>query len=392
MDFATPPTPWLRRIGCITTSRADSGIYRPLWRALAARSDWELTCLAGGTHLSTAFGHTLDDLTNGPPMTIVPVDHQVPGDDPQAVAETAGRAVTAFSEALAQAPVDLVFVLGDRTEMLAAAMAALIHRVPIAHLHGGDRTEGSLDNQCRHALTKLSHLHFPALPEHAGRIRRMGEEDWRIHQVGALALDALARFEPEPAETLGPAIGLDLSRTTVVVAFHPETLADEPPAESLDELLAAVGRLDANVLLIGTNADAGHAGLARAMERWASERTGAAVVRSLPQHRFWSWLAHAAALVGNSSAGLIEAASLRLPVVNIGHRQQGRRRPANVIDAPPRRADILSALRRAIDPKFRAGWGDLANPYGDGHAADRIIEVLRQLPPRDLLLRKRWAE
>ena len=377
----------VRRIACISTSRADAGIYRSLFRALTSRSEWQVACLAGGTHSSEDFGRTIADLRRHENIEVILVDHLMPGDAPISVATTAGRAVIEFSKALAQARPDLVIVLGDRTEMLAATLAAVIHRVPIAHLHGGESTEGAYDDQCRHAITKLSHIHLVALPEYAARIEAMGEAPWRIHTVGALALDEIAAFDPEPVDELSAVVGIDFSKPTFVVVFHAETMAPAAPRDQIGELLQSLEVADANFLLIGTNADVGYGAIDEATRNWASRNPRAAFVASLPQAKFWSCLAHARALIGNSSAGIIEAASFKLPVVNVGNRQGGRIRPPNVIDVPTRAGEIGAAIQRAASPEFRAGLAGLRNPYGDGRAAERIASVLRALPTRADLLK-----
>lgn len=386
---APPPAPaWLRRIGCVSTGRADAGIYRPLLQSLLAEPAWDICCFAGGTHWSESFGRTAVEFSDLTRLRIIRVDHLMPGDEPADIAETAGRAVAEFGRAFARQPVDLLFVLGDRTEMLAAALAATIHTIPIAHLHGGDTTAGAYDNACRHALTKLSHLHFPALPQHAARLRVLGEEDWRIHKTGALALDALRDFSPEAILELNAATGLDWSRPVFIVAYYPETLASVPPARQIEEVLAALEGFEVQLLMLGPNADVGHEAVRSALVRLASARPGVVLLSALGQRCFWSCLAHAQVLVGNSSAGILEAVSFRLPVVNIGARQAGRVRPANVLDSPLDKAAIAAALAQAIAPGYRSRLRDLANPYGDGRAAERIISVLRVLPARrDLLVK-----
>lgn len=396
----------IRRIACISTSRADAGIYRPLLRALAAVDRWAVCCLAGGTHLSAEWGGTLAHLGGLRGVRIVPVEHWSPGDEPAAVAAAAGRATGAFAEALSREGADFVFVLGDRAEMLAAALAATILRLPIAHLHGGDATAGAYDDTCRDAITKLSHLHFPALPDHARRIEAMGEQPWRIHAVGALALDELRTFTPMPAAELCRAVGVDFARPVVVVAFHPETLSDVPPVRQIDAVLDGVRRYcdstraaggdanrhrgDPDLLLIGPNVDVGHAAVLAALRRFAADRPSTVLRSSLDQSCFWSCLAHAAALVGNSSAGIIEAPSFALPVVNVGNRQGGRARAANVLDAPFDAASIAAAIRRATSDVFRASLRGRVNPYGDGRAAERIVAVLQELPGSVDLLSKRF--
>lgn len=378
----------LQRIACISTGRADAGIYRPLLRALADQRDWQISCLAGGTHLSEAFGRTIDELMSVEGVDLISVPHFSPGDRAVDVAETAGRATIAFSKALVRAQPDLVFVLGDRTEMLAAALAAVIHGIPIAHLHGGERTAGAYDDNCRHAITKLAHLHFTALPEYAARIAAMGEESWRIHMVGAPGLDERRGFQPLPVGELSAAVDLDFSRPTWVIAFYPETLSVESPAAQVETLLSALREADANLLIIGTNADVGHRAFTEAYRAFSDKRSNVRIMASLSRERFWSCLAHAQLLIGNSSAGIIEAASFRLPVVNIGDRQAGRIRPGNVIDTPCDGEKIAAAVSRATSSVFRQTIVHLTNPYGDGHAAVKIVAVLRALPDRQTLLRK----
>lgn len=386
-----PPTAaptWLKKIAVITTSRADAGIYQPLLKSLSASSQWRTLCFVGGNHHSALFGSTSDSIPRLKGLEIIPVEHFIVGDRPEDVARTAGQAVIEFSKAFARQTPDLVFVLGDRTEMLAASLAALIHKVPIAHLHGGDATLGAYDQQCRHALTKLAHLHFPALPEHARRIEAMGEEPWRMHVVGALALDALHDFKPRPPAAISSRVGVDLTRPTIVVVFHPETLSSTMPEQQIDSLLSSLESLNLNILLIGPNADVGHAAFNNRLREFSAARHGRAYSPSLTHEDFWNCLAHAAALVGNSSAGIIEAASFRLPVVNIGRRQAGRLRPKNVIDVDLNAQAIKEAVEKAVAPAFRASLADLTNPYGDGHAAERILAVLNSLPSRDTLLLK----
>jgi UDP-N-acetylglucosamine 2-epimerase (non-hydrolysing) len=381
-------SPWLSTIAVVTTSRADAGIYRPLLSALTTQFSGRTMCLVGGNHHSAEHGATADAIPRSPTLHVYPVNHFVPGDAPCDIAQTAGRAVIEFSGAFTEHQPDLVFILGDRTEMLAAAMAALIHKIPIAHLHGGDTTLGAYDEQCRHAITKLAHLHFPAHPEHGRRIEAMGEEPWRIHVVGALALDSLRNFQPLPLDVVSSRVGLDLTQPTLVVAFHPETLSPVPPEKQIDELLSALNTLDTSFLLIGPNADVGHGAFVSRLRQFTAARPGRAYAPSLSQDEFWTCLSHATALIGNSSAGILEAASFRLPVVNIGNRQHGRIAPRNVIHTPTGAEAIEQAITQAMAPAFRASLNGLTNPYGDGLVAGRIMTVLCSLPSRDGLLQK----
>lgn len=380
---------WIRSVGVVTTTRADYGIYRPLLRALAAAPQLRTIRFAGGTHLRADFGNTIAEVQRDPFGPVIEVDYLVPGDDAAAIAASGGAALAHFGRAFAANPVDLLFLLGDRYEMLSAATAAMLHRIPIAHLHGGDITAGSLDDSIRNAVTKLAALHFPALPQHADRIKNMGEAPWRIHVTGALALDELASFKPEPADVLSAALELDPRRPTAVLCLHPETLDSVSPAGQFRAIAEALSDFPGNILVIGSNADEGHLALRREIERLAGSRPATRLALSIPQPRFWSCLHHAALLIGNSSAGIIEAASLRLPVINVGRRQSGRLHGENVLDVPEwNAAKIAAAIRRATAPDFRASLANLKNPWGDGHAAERVMSALRTIPDRPSLLSK----
>ena len=379
---------WLKRIACISTSRADSGIYRPLLRALSDQEAWNVSLLAGGTHLDETFGTTANSLVPIENVQVHVVGHFVRGDSPVCVARSTGQAVTEFARAIHQARPDLVFILGDRTEMLAAALAATIHSVPIAHLHGGDITRGAYDDACRHAITKLSHVHFPALPHHADLISKMGEARWRIHAVGALALDGLHEFSPLSRDEIYRAIGIDLACPTAIVAYYPETMSEVSPDQQIAALCVAVEHFEGGLLLIGPNADVGHEAILESLTRLAASRRSTKFAASLTQRQFWSCLAHATVLIGNSSAGILEAASFKLPVVDVGDRQKGRLHPENVIHAPLDSAAIRSAIQRAGSADFKRSLSNLVNPYGDGSAARRIIEVLWTLPERQVVFGK----
>jgi len=379
------------RVGVITTSRADYGIYCPLLEALRDAGT-RIEIFAGGTHPVAHFGTTIEQIRADDWGATHVVSHHVEGDRDVDLVRNGAAALTAFGDSLAAHRPDLVLALGDRYEMFAATSAAALLKIPIAHLHGGDLTEGAYDDQFRHAMTKLAHLHFAALPIHAVRILAMGEEPWRVHAVGALAIDALRRFRPESAAEIHRDVGFSADRHTLLLAFHPETLSTLPPADAFSRIARAVESFDGNVLLIGSNADEGHLDLNRAAADWSRDRSRTARVASLSQQRFWSWLHYAALLVGNSSSGVIEAPSLSLPVVNIGDRQSGRLRAGNVIDVTCDTAAIAAAIRRATAPAFRNELKGLVNPYGDGRAAEQILNVLAALPPRDLLLRKRWTD
>jgi len=350
-----------RRIAVVTVARSDYGHLTPLLAELRAASDVELLLIVGGAHLDPRFGLT-------------------------------GRGVEGFSAALARRRPDVVVVLGDRLEMLAAAMAALPLAIPVAHVHGGEVTEGSIDEQVRHALTKLAHLHFVAAASYAERVRRMGEEDWRVYEVGAPGLDRFRVVRPVSRADLARRLGVALDSPVAIVTFHPETLAPDDVAMQADELMAALKSLDGTIVASCPGADAGYATIVERLQALVASRPGTALVESLGDDAYAALLREADVMIGNSSSGLIETPSFALPTVNVGLRQAGRLRARNVIDVEHGRDAILAGVARALEPAFRRGLAGLVNPYGDGHAAPRIARVLREMGLGPRLLRKKFAD
>ena len=314
-------------------------------------------------------------------------------DAPLAVAKSIGVGVLGFAPALAELAPDCVLIVGDRVELLAVAAAALPLRIPLAHVSGGEVTEGAIDEQVRHALSKLAHLHFVSSEEHAARLRQMGEEPWRITVTGDPALDLVATTERLGREELSRRLGLALERPLLLVTHHPTTLSPLSAGEEVGRLLEALAEVDATLVFTAPNADAGSRDIRAAVERFVASRPQRrTLVVSLGQPAYYSLLAVADAMVGNSSSGIWEAPSFDLPVVDVGDRQRGRLRAANVIDVACETAAIGDGIRRALDPSFRASLAGLVNPYGDGRATERITAALRAAESGTTLLRKRFVD
>ena len=381
-----------RAIGVVTVARSDYGHLLPLLAALRESPDVELLVYVAGSHLSPRFGRTADLVeADGWPIA-ARIDMGIDDDSPAAIAAATGRGVTGFAAALAGRRPDLLVVLGDRYEMLSAAVAALPFALPVAHLHGGEVTEAAMDEQIRHAITKLAHLHFPAAEPYAARLRQMGEEDWRIHCCGAPGLDRLLTRAALSREALGARLGAPLGRPLLVVTFHPETLAADDVARQADELAAALEKVDGEVIATAPGADTAHGAISAALARLAERRPATRVAVSLGDDVYCSLLREADVMVGNSSSGIIEAPTFALPVVNVGDRQRGRLRARNVLDVGLERTAIAAAIERALAPDFRRGLQGLVNPYGDGRAAPRIARVLREVALDPRLVRKRFVD
>ena len=382
-----------RAIGVVTVARSDYGHLLPLLEALGRAPDVELLVYVAGSHLAAPFGIRTGDLVEADQWPIAArIDMGIDDDTPATIASATGRGVVGFAAEFARRRPDLVVVLGDRYEMLSAALAALPFTLPVAHLHGGEVTEGAIDEQVRHAITKLAHLHFPAAESYAARVRQMGEEPWRVHCCGAPGLDRLRAGGSLSREEIGKRLGRPLGHPTLLVTFHPETLAVADVPRQAEELTAALEKVDGEIIVTAPGADTGYRAITAALERLAGRRPLMLLGATLGDDVYTSLLREADVMIGNSSSGLIEAPSFGLPVVNVGDRQRGRLRAANVIDVAADRAAIVGAILRALDPAFRRGLAGLVNPYGDGHAAPRIARVLREVELGPRLTRKRFVD
>jgi UDP-hydrolysing UDP-N-acetyl-D-glucosamine 2-epimerase len=381
-----------RSIGVVTVSRSDYGHLVPVLREIRAAPDLRFLLFVAGAHLSPRFGQTID-LVQADGWPIAASIDMLDGDDsPAGIAVSTARGIEGFARALARQRPDVLVLLGDRFEMLAAAVAALPLTVPVAHIHGGEESEGAIDNQIRHAITKLAHVHFASAEPHARRIARMGEEPWRIHVTGAPGLDRIRPNELMSRGEAAAALRLPDGGPWLVVTFHPATLEYRDTERHVDELLAALDKLEATMILTYPGADTAGRAVIDRIEEFAGRHPNVRLASSLGDRLYLSLLEHADAMVGNSSSGLIEAPSFGLPAVNIGSRQGGRLRGANVIDAEPERDDILRAIEAALEPGLRARLRVTPNPYGDGRAASRIVKALRELELTPRLVRKRFVD
>ena len=382
----------MRTIGVVTVARSDYGIYLPILQQLRDDAELGLHLYVTGMHLSGTFGLTVRQIEADGFATGDRIEMLEESDAPESIARSIGRGVAGFADAFAAYRPDILLVLGDRFEMFCPVVAALPFNIPIAHIHGGESTEGAMDESIRHAITKMSHLHFAATEAYAKRLAQMGEQSWRITVSGAPALDHLGRLTLPDRAQLAEQTGIDLGDPYLLVTYHPVTLEHEHTEHQITELLAVLDELAMPVVFTYPNADTSGRIIIDRIEAYAQDRSDAHVATSFDPATYLSLMRHAAAMVGNSSAGIIEAASFKLPVVNIGSRQRGRIRSGNVIDAGYGRDAILDAVRRALDDDFRGSLNDLTNPYGDGRAAERIIDKLKSVELNQELLQKRFCD
>lgn len=348
----------MRTIGVLTTSRAEYGILRPVLKEITADPELELQLFVGGAHLSPEFGYTVQQIE-------FPITEQVEclmsSETPEGISKSIGLTSFGFAQTFARTRPDILLIPGDRFEAAAVALAAIPFKIPVAHLGGGDVTIGAFDESLRHAITKMSHLHFCYAEEQAARVLQMGENPYRVIVTGNPALDGLNVTYGEP-----------IARGALVVIFHPVTLEYERTDEYIDNLLAALKRRTEPIIFILPNADTAGRKIIKKMRRFPNSKAHANLIPPI----FYDLLRHAAAIVGNSSCALMEAPSFNLPAVNIGTRQEGRLRGANVIDVGYSTDEILDGIDRALALKLEG----TTNPYGDGHAAPRIVQALKSTP------------
>lgn len=377
------------RIAVVTGTRADYGIlYWPI-RRLKEAPGMDLQIIATGSHLSSAFGMTVNDILRDGFEVDARVEMLVDAQSPTAVSRSFGLAAMGLADAYDRLRPDLVMVLGDRYEILAAASAAMLMRLPIAHLCGGDVTEGANDDVMRHAITKMAHIHFPSNAQSADRILQMGEAADRVHAVGSPALDHLRHMAFLSREEFCAELGLPADRPLAMVTMHPETLLPEGGFEQLEALLAVLAaRPDLGIILTGANADADGTRFNHRLTEFAAATPNTIFRMSLGQRLYFNALKHCAVMLGNSSSGLYEAPSFALPAVNVGDRQAGRLRGPNVIDC----AATAEAMGSALDRALTAPRPPAENPYGDGFAAERIVSVLSAVDDPQALLRKPFVE
>ena len=385
----------MRSIGVVTTSRADYSAYRPLLRAFEADPEILPKLYVSGAHLSPEFGLSVRLIENDGIEIAERIEILLSSDTPEAIAKSMGVGLIGFGQAFSKYQPDILVVLGDRYEMIAAALAALPFKIPVAHLSGGELTQGAFDDALRHCLTKLSHLHFTSTEVYARRVIQLGEDPNRVFVSGEPALDDILTAPQLTTNELRDRFGIDVEQPFLLVTFHPVTLEYEQAQWQIDELLAALDEAPFRVIFTMPNADTAGRAIASRIRHWIASHPGKGVtVNNFGPEAYHSVLRRAVAVVGNSSSGIIEAPSFKIPAVNIGNRQQGRIRTANVIDAGYKQADILDAIQKAASDDFRSSLRSLTNPYASkvNSAASTITGVLKRVELCDSLLQKRFYD
>ena len=370
----------MRKICVITGTRAEFGLLRPLIELIDKDEDLQLQLIATGMHLSPEFGYTLNEITDVGFVVDKKVECLLSSDTSVGVSKTIALAVSGFADALESLQPDLVVVLGDRTEILGAVIAAAMANIPIAHLHGGETTEGAYDEGIRHSITKFSHLHFTSTEAYRKRVIQLGEQPDTVFNVGAIGLDAIKKLKLLNREEFENSIGFKLKKRNILITYHPVTLEKEAPIETFENILTALNELtDTTLIFTHANSDKNGRIINKLIIEYVDAHKDKAVAfKSLGQLRYLSALQFVDFVIGNSSSGILEVPAFHIPTINIGDRQRGRICNESVINSNNSLEDIKKSITFALDKTFRKKIQQQELLYGNGTTAEKIIQIIKE--------------
>lgn len=375
-----------RKVCVVTGTRAEFGLLRWLMHDIKLSRNLVLQIVATGAHLSPEHGLTVHEIEAAGFTVDRKVQMLLSSDSEVGITKSIGLGTIGFADAYNDLRPDLIVVLGDRYELISAVTAALIARIPVAHLHGGETTEGAYDESIRHAITKMAHLHFVAAEEYLRRVVQLGEQPDRVFQVGGLGVDAIKRMNLLSRDELERALDFRFREKNLLVTFHPATLDGDRPAEQFSELLTALEPLTETCLIFSLpNSDTGGKSIAAMIERFVQRHPNAHLFKSLGQLNYLSCMQFVDGVVGNSSSGLTEAPSMGVGTVNVGDRQKGRLSATSVIHCIAKARSILAAIETLYTSNFKNELRNVTNPYGNGGACEKIIRVLEAVPLEGIL-------
>ncbi len=383
-----------KKVCVLTATRAEYGLLRPVIQRLREDDFFDVQVVITGAHLSPEFGLTYKEIENDG----IPIDKKIEillsSDTPASISKSMGLALIGFADYFAESKPDLLLVLGDRYETLAVCCAAMNQRIPIAHLYGGETTEGAVDEAYRHAISKLSYLHFTSTEEYRTRVIQLGEDPSRVFNVGALGVENILQTPLMSREELEQSLEFKLSSRYVVVTYHPVTLEDGTSAEGFQELLDALDAFpQLQVIFTKANADADGRIINTMIDEYVKSHRNTIAFESLGTVRYLSVVKHSCAVLGNSSSGIIEVPSLSVPTINIGDRQKGRIMEESIISCEPERKSIENALTMALSDEFKEKLKTMKSIYGDGNTSSRIVEViLKELTDSAIDLKKAFYD
>ncbi|WP_061205817.1 UDP-N-acetylglucosamine 2-epimerase [Leptospira santarosai] len=381
-----------RKVCVVTGTRAEYGLLRLLLQKIQKSEKLELQIAATGMHLSPEFGSTYEEIEKDGFKIDKKVEMLLSADTSVAVSKSIGLGTIGFAQVWEDLRPDLIVVLGDRFEIFSAVSAAMIAKLPIVHIHGGETTEGAFDELIRHSITKMSHIHFTAAEEYKKRVIQLGENPERVYNVGGLGVDSIRNLNLMDRSELESSLGFQFGIKNLLVTFHPETLDSKPPKEQFDELLKALNRLsNTSIIFTLPNADTGSREIADSIRDFISAHKNAVAFTSLGQSRYFSCIRFVDGVVGNSSSGLLEVPTFRKGTVNIGGRQRGRLKAESIIDCDIEEGAILQAIEKLYSKEFQNLLSSVKNPYGEGNASSKIVDVLENIS-LDHILKKKFFD
>lgn len=380
----------MRNILVVTGTRSEYGLLYWTMKEIENDKDLNLQLIVTGNHLVDDYGYTVKTIRNDGFNIDEEIDMIINSNNKSSIVKSMGLELIQMAQAFDRLKPDILLVLGDRYEIFVAATCAMMMNIPIAHMNGGESTEGAVDEQIRHAITKMSHIHFPGAEYYKERIIKMGEEDWRTFNVGQSGLENIRRLSLLTKTEVEMELGLSLSKNTFLITYHPVTLDIENVEEQIDNLLCAISKFDVNYVFTYPNADFGSKTIIDKINIFKDSNENAYIFHSLGQKRYLSLMKYADVMIGNSSSGIIEASIFKMPVVNIGDRQKGRLRSENIIDVSYNENDIVKGIDMALyDLEFKSSLSNIKNVYGDGNTSRYIADILKNIKlDKNLLYKK----
>lgn len=376
----------MKKICVVTGTRAEYGLLYWFLKEIESDKELQLQVIVTGMHLSPEFGLTYKEIEKEFKIN-KKIEMLLSSDTSVGISKSMGLAQISFAESYDELKPDIVIVLGDRYEIFSATSAAMIARIPIAHIHGGEKTEGAFDESIRHSITKMSHLHFTATNEYKNRVIQLGEHPSRVFNVGGMGIENIKRFKLLSKDEFEKLIEFKLNIKNILVTFHPVTLENSTAKEQFQQLLDAIDELeDTNIIFTKANSDTDGRVINQMIDEYVTKNSHKSIVfTSLGQLRYLSALQYVDAVVGNSSSGLAEAPSFKIGTINIGDRQKGRIKASSVIDCEPNKDSILKSFEKLYSKEFQNSLINVKNPYGDGCASKKIVEILKNVDLKNIL-------
>lgn len=380
----------MKKILVVTGTRAEYGLLYWTMKEIQKDKDLQLQLIVTGSHLSEEYGYTVEQIKKDGFKIDEEIDMLIDSNKKSAIVKSMGLEMIQMAQAFDRLKPDILLILGDRYETFVAATCAMMMNVAIAHMNGGESTEGAIDEQIRHAITKMAHIHFAGAEYYRERIIKMGEEPWRVHNVGQAGIDNIKRLRLLTKTELEYELGIKLDKKVFLITYHPVTLGVQDIENQMENLLKAISEFDAKYIFTYPNADYGNKIIIDKINEFRQNHDNVYVFYSLGQVKYLSLMKYTDVMIGNSSSGIIESPSFKLPVVNIGDRQKGRLRNKNIIDVGNNEIEIIEGINKALyNKQFINSLNDLENVYGDGTTSEKVVKILKTIEINEKLLHKK---